>query len=156
MSEFKKENQILIAYVRVFELEAKKFLRGACCPQHAWMVVEMLRGYRRNIKEPLLRLAASGHPSLFDEIGMDDVIASIGRVRLLSRKASTTNEVLLVTGTRVCQLMEEHGDMREVVDILASEVKEKIASLPHRHGVNSLMFTNDPVEISMPDPGTIN
>lgn len=131
MNSFKDYNRHTLSYVRVFEHECKVFLRGACCADHAWTVIEMLRRHRSEVRKPLLSILDEGSIALFAGVSHDQIITAIGKVRNMRVTAAMVPEHMKISGSHVHKLMEKYGDITIVSKILYAE-RQKAAQASAR------------------------
>lgn len=154
----KTHNRRVLAFLRVLEGECKIFLEGACCARHAWEVVELLQTVREDGLKPLRRIMSDGSKIQYDNYSIEQVINTTAWVRSHLAKTDGMPKQLLVKGSDVYELMEEHRDLEKVNDIIDEKRSEIARNLPPPPPINidPVVGKSGQVLVNCENPGGVN
>jgi hypothetical protein len=151
-------NRRVLAFLRVLECECKAFIEGACCAEHAWEIVELLRTVRREGLAPLRSIMSDRSKIRFDDYSIEQIIETTGFVRGHMRRTQGLPQQLLVKGSDVYDLMEQHGDIDKVAGIIDEKRTEIAASLPVPSNltIEPIIDNAGNVLVNCGNPGSVN
>jgi hypothetical protein len=154
----KNYNRRALAFFRVLECECKAFIEGACCAEHAWEIIELLRTVRQEGLKPLRRIMSDGSKVEYDSYSIEQIISTVGFVRSYLARVQEVPPQLLVNGSDVYDLMEEHRDINKVTDIIDERRSQVANDLPPPAQLNlePIVGNDGNVLISCENPGSIN
>ena len=150
-------NRRALAFFRVLECECKAFIDGACCANHSWEIIELLRTVRQDCLRPLRKIMSDGSKIAYEAYSIEQIISTTGFVRSYLARIRDIPPHMLVSGSEVCDLMDIHRDIDKVADIIDKNRREKIVNQPYEQPVVARMVDSyGDVVITCGNPGSIN